>query len=283
VLNDIILAVMKKYFYIIRLQFLGFRFHGWQRQLDVKTLQGHVEKTLRFVLGSGNSKVLGSGRTDARVSANDFPMELFTKEEITNFDQFLIDFNLNLPNDIKALSIIKTDEKFNIINNSKVKEYLYFFSFGTKNHPFAAPILTCFYQELDLELMQKGAALFTGNHWFKHYCTKPTDFGNYNREILVSEIVDNTIYSANFFPKKTYMYRIKSRGFLRNQVRLIMGTLFRLGQGEISLEFIKKSLVEHSIDRPLPFVAPASGLILYNVEFQEDSFYYTSSDKNTSN
>jgi tRNA pseudouridine38-40 synthase len=267
-------ALMKKYFYIIRLQFLGFRFHGWQRQEHHKTLQGHVEKTLRFVLGSGNAKVLGSGRTDARVSANNFPMELFAKNEIKDLEQFLIDFNLNLPNDIKALSIIETNDKFNIINNSKIKEYLYFFSFGTKNHPFAAPILTCFYEELDLDLMKKGAALFKGHHWFKHYCTKPTEFGNYNREIIVSEIVENTIYSANFFPKKTYVYRIKSRGFLRNQVRLIMGTLFRLGQGQISLEFIEKSLIEHNIDRPLPFVAPASGLILYDVEFQDTNFYY---------
>ena len=265
---------MKKYFYIIQLQFLGFRFHGWQRQKDVKTLQGHVEKTLRFVLGSGNSKVLGSGRTDARVSANQFPMELFTKEEITDLNQFLIDFNWNLPNDIKALSVKVTDEKFNIINHSKIKEYLYFFSFGTKNHPFAAPILTCFYEDLNLDLMKEGAALFEGHHWFKHYCTKPTEFANYNREIIVSEIEENTIYKANFFPKKSYIYRIKSRGFLRNQVRLIMGTLFRLGKGEISIEFIKNSLVEHSIDRPLPFVAPASGLILYDVEFQKESYFY---------
>lgn len=265
---------MKYNYYIIRLQFLGFRFHGWQRQENVKTLQGHVEKTLRFVLGKGNSKVLGSGRTDARVSANNFPMELFAKEKIENLEQFIIDFNLNLPNDIKALSIIETDNSFNIINNSKIKEYLYFFSFGSKNHPFAAPILTCFYESLDLDLMKEGAALFQGQHWFRHYCTKPTDFGNYNREIIVSEIVPNTIYTANFFPEKTYVYRIKSRGFLRNQVRLIMGTLFRLGQGQISLDFIKKSLIEHNIDRPLPFVAPASGLILYDVEFQETKFEY---------
>jgi len=257
----------KRYFYVIRMQFLGFRFHGWQKQEDVKTLQGHVEKTLKFVLGKGKAKVLGSGRTDAKVSATDFPMELFIYEEILDLEQFLLDFNHNLPNDIKALSVIETDAKFNIINNSKVKEYLYFFSFGSKNHPFAAPILTCFYEDLDLELMQKGAQLFQGEHWFKHYCTKPTEFANYNREITVSEIVENNIYSANFFPEKTYVYRVKSRGFLRNQIRLIMGTLFRLGQGEVTLDFIKKSLVEHNIDRPLPFVAPASGLILNSVEF----------------
>ena len=258
-----------RYFYIIRMQFLGFRFHGWQRQKDVKTLQGYVEKTLKFVLGKGKAKVLGSGRTDAKVSAIDFPMELFIYEEILDLNQFLNDFNSNLPNDIKALSIVETDEKFNIINHSKIKEYLYFFSFGEKSHPFAAPIITCFYEDLNLELMKKGADLFKGKHWFKHYCTKPTGFGEYNREITVSEIVENDIYTANFFPKKTYVYRVKSKGFLRNQIRLMMGTLFRLGKGEISLEFIEKSLIEHNIDRPLPFVAPASGLILNSVSFEE--------------
>ncbi len=257
----------QRYFYIIRMQFLGFRFHGWQKQKDQKTLQGHVEKTLKFVLGAGKAKVLGSGRTDAKVSANDFPMELFIYEEITDLDNFLIEFNNNLPADIKALSVIETNDKFNIIQNSKVKEYLYFFSFGTKNHPFSAPLITCFHEHLDLELMKKGAQLFQGEHWYKHYCTKPTEFANYNREITVSEIVVNDIYTANFFPEKSYVYRVKSRGFLRNQIRLIMGTLFRLGQGEVDLEFIKKSLIEHNIDRPLPFVAPASGLILNNVEF----------------
>ncbi len=260
---------MKRYFYLIQLQFLGFRFHGWQRQENLKTLQGHVEKTLKFILGKNKVKILGAGRTDARVSATNFPMELFIYEEIKDLKQFLINFNMNLPNDIKAISIKEVDGKFNVINDSKVKEYLYFFSFGSKNHPFAAPILTCFYQDLDLELMQKGAQLFQGKHWFKHFCTKPTGFANYNREILVSEIVENNIYSANFFPEKTYMYRIKSKGFLRNQVRLIMGTLFRLGQGQISIDFIKKSLVEHNIDKPLPFVAPASGLILHDVTYKD--------------
>lgn len=258
----------KRYYYLLNMQFLGFRLHGFQKQPDVKTVQGLIEKTLKHVLGKEKAKVLGSGRTDARVSANNFPMELFLHEEITDLNSFLSLFNHNLPNDIKALSIKEVDEKFNVITDSKVKEYLYFFSFGKKFHPFAAPIMTCFYEDLDLTLMQKGAQLFKGKHWFKHYCTKPTEFANYNREILVSEIVENTIYSANFFPAKSYVYRIKSKGFLRNQVRLIMGTLFRLGKGEITLEFIEKSLIEHNIDRPLPFVAPASGLILHDVQYK---------------
>jgi tRNA pseudouridine38-40 synthase len=262
----------KRYYYIIYLQFLGFRFNGWQRQkgvLGVKTLQAYVEKTLKFVLGKGKAKVLGTGRTDAKVSANSFPIELFIYEKIDDLNQFLTDLNSNLPNDINALSVKETNAQFNIIQNSKIKEYLYFFSFGSKNHPFAAPIISCIYEDLDLDLMQKGAALFQGYHWFKHYCTKPSETANFNREILVSEIVKNDIYTANFFPEKTYVYRIRSKGFLRNQIRLMMGTLIRLGKGEIELDFIEKSLIEHNIKRPLPFVAPASGLILNSVEFDD--------------
>lgn len=259
-----------RYYYIINLQFLGFRFNGWQKQtgvLGVKTLQAYVEKTLKFVFGHTNFKTLGAGRTDAKVSANYFPLELFIYEQITDFDQFLANFNSNSPNDIKALSITETDANFNIIQHSKVKEYLYFFSFGAKEHPFAAPIITFFYEDLDLDLMKEGAKLFQGKHYFKHYCTQPTENANFNREIIVSEIVENDIYTANFFPEKSYVYRVRSKGFLRNQIRLMMGTLFRLGKGEIALDFIEKSLLENQEYRPLPFVAPGSGLILNNVEF----------------
>jgi len=260
----------KRYYYIIKLQFLGFRFNGWQKQkgvLGVKTLQAYVEKTLKFVFEHTNFKILGAGRTDAKVSANNFPIELFIYEQITDFNQFLAKFNTNLPNDIKVLSITETNADFNIIRNSKVKEYLYFFSYGHKAHPFAAPMITFFYEDLDIEIMKKGAKLFQGKHNFKHYCTQPTEKAIFNREITCSEIIENTIYTANFFPKKSYVYRIKSSGFLRNQIRLMMGTLFRLGKGEIDINFIEKSLLENQEYRPLPFIAPASGLILNNVEF----------------
>ena len=68
-----------------------------------------VDRTLKFVFGELPFKTLGGSRTDAMVSANDFILELFIEQPIDDEGAFLADFNLNLPADIRALSIEKTD------------------------------------------------------------------------------------------------------------------------------------------------------------------------------
>ena len=74
------------YSYIITIQFLGFRFHGWQKQKSVKSLHEMVDKTLFFVLGHTNFKSLGIGRTDAKVSANEYIFQLFVNEKVNEAD-----------------------------------------------------------------------------------------------------------------------------------------------------------------------------------------------------
>jgi len=258
---------MKKYFYVINIQYLGYRFHGWQKQPNVKTLHLMVDRTLNFILEGKYFKSLSSGRTDAMVSAESAAFELFLQEPIEDEIAFLELFNLNLPQDIRALDIKEVDDKFNIIQHSKIKEYLYLFTYGEKCHPFCAPIMTTILDVLDIELMQQGAKLFEGENYLKSYCYKPTDKGIYTREILTCELVENTIYTANYFPKKSYILRVRGKGFMRNQIRLMMGTLLDLGKGKLSLEDIRFSLLPNSIVK-MDYIAPASGLILNKIEFE---------------
>jgi len=258
---------LKKYYYLITVQFLGYRFHGWQKQPHVKTVHLMIDKTLKFILEKKTFKTLGSGRTDAMVSANEAAFELFLHEPIEDFDSFLELFNYNLPQDIRALSIKEVDSEFNIIQNSKVKEYLYLFTEGTKNHPFCAPIMTTILEPLDVELMKIGAKCFEGYHNFKTYSYKATNEGIYNRTIENCELFENNIFSANFFPEKSYILRVKGKGFMRNQIRLMMGALIKLGRGDISLEYIKDSLKPES-EEVMEYIAPASGLILNKIEFE---------------
>ena len=258
----------KRYYYLIKIQYLGYRFHGWQKQPKVKTLQLMVERTLKFILEKQSFKTLAAGRTDAMVSANETAIELFLDDKpLENFDDFLELFNHNLPQDIRALSINEVTEDFNIINSSKTKEYLYLFTQGQKNHPFCASLIATILESLDIKLMQKGAALFQGEHNFKTYIYKPSENGMYTRTIDVCEIVENTIYTASFFPVTSYVLRIKGKGFGRNQIRLIMGALIKLGRGEISLEYIRQSLLPESKE-VMDYIAPASGLILNKIEFE---------------
>lgn len=252
-----------KYYYLLHIQYLGFRFHGWAKQPEVKTLHHMIDRTLVYVFGHENFKTLGGSRTDAMVSAGDFVLEIFVNEPLDEVP-FLQEFNLNLPADIKALSIEATDEHFNIIQNTKQKRYLYLFSYGEKAHPFSAPFLTNIQSNLDTELMAKGAKLFEGSHEFKAYCKKPNAQTKTFRSIDRCELVENTFYSASFFPTHSFAVVFEGKGFLRNQVRMIMAQLFKLGQNQIDLGFIETSLTAEFHEH-LSEVAPASGLILDQV------------------
>ena len=114
--------------------------------------------------------------------------------------------------------------------------------------------------------MKVGARLFEGKNNFKTYCYKPSDEGLYNRELLLCELLENNIYTANFFPEKSFILKVVGKGFGRHQIRLMMGALIKLGRGDIDLNYIKESLNANST-YVMDYIAPASGLILHKIEF----------------
>ena len=65
------------FFYLIRIEDLGFRYHGWQKQPNFRSIQGMVDKTFEFIFQHNDFKTHGCGRTDAKVSADDYAFELF--------------------------------------------------------------------------------------------------------------------------------------------------------------------------------------------------------------
>ncbi|MGY6649104.1 tRNA pseudouridine synthase A [Wenyingzhuangia sp. IMCC45574] len=253
-------------YYLIKLQYLGFRFHGWQKQPDVKTIQGTLERTLRFIFQHEDYKTLAAGRTDAMVSANEAYCHLTTKQFYEVYG-LLNDLNKNLPQDIRVLEVLEVDASFDILQKNKQKEYHYLFSHGERNHPFCASMITGKHQTLNIALMQRGAKLFEGFHNFKRYTVRANENTQFERTVFTSEIVENTLYQANFFPKQSFLYRVIGPGFMRYQIRMMMGQLFLLGVGEISLESIQNSLTNPDKTKPLTEIAPASGLILHKSEF----------------
>ncbi len=256
---------MQKFYYLIHIQYLGFRYRGWLKQQDQPTIQKMVDKTIEFVLGHADFRTMGSSRTDSRVSANHTAFELFTKQKL-DVDGFLKEFDQNLPTDIRALKMEEVEKSFNVIQASKTKEYLYLFAFGEKAHPFSASLISTQKENLDIDLMKEGARLFEGTHDFKPYIVKPSPGSETIRTIEHCSIEVNTIYTANFFPKTSYALRVVGKGFGRYQIRMMMGQLFALGRGEVSLDDIRESLSGKST-KLLKNIAPGSGLVLNGVAF----------------
>ena len=251
--------------YIIRIQFLGFRFSGWQKQTNAITLHDMVDKTLSFVFEDTNYKTIGVGRTDAKVSANTYYLQLFRDTKIEEVS-FITSLNSNFSPDFRAISVQEVSTNFTVINAPKIKEYHYYFSFGEKNHPFAAPFLVNIDEILNIELMMKAAKLFEGEHYFHKYCTKPSEHTVFKRTIDTCELVENTVLTANFFPETSYILKVRGAGFLRYQIRLMMATLFEVGKGNLDLEFIAASLKEDNDRMYFRNIAPSSGLQLYDIQ-----------------
>jgi tRNA pseudouridine38-40 synthase len=252
-------------YYLIRIEFLGFRYHGWQKQAKLKSVQGMIDKTMLYILGHEDFKTLGCGRTDAKVSADDFAFELFVNESFET-EALLKRLNKELPSDIRTKSVEVVDAEFNIIQHSKIKEYHYYFSSGEKSHPFNAPLIRAFGEQLNIELMQEAAQLFMGVHNFKRYASKPSENTIFEREVLLSVIEENTRFVDAYSPSDAYVFKVRSKGFLRYQVRLMVGVLVDVGRGLWSIEDLKESLSNYE-GMQVRHIAPSSGLILHRVEF----------------
>lgn len=259
----------KRYYYLLTIQYLGFRYHGWQYQPNVPTVQGTIKKTLRYVLSDQQAKVLASGRTDAKVSAHQTIIELFTYVETKNLNVLAETLNYNLPSDIRITEINSVDSKFNIIQHPKIKTYKYYFSYGDKFHPFAAAFMCHIDGTLNIDLMKKAAKMFEGKKDFYSYTYLPKENTETISEIMHAQIEPNTELVASFFPEESYVFTVKGNGFKRNQIRLMLGALIDLGRGKMDMETFKKTQ-DGSNKIKLEHIAAASGLILDKVQILDE-------------
>ena len=248
--------MQSNYNYLLRLQFLGFRYHGWQKQPGVKTVQLRVEKTLRFVLGGGvRIKTLGASRTDAMVSAEDFPCQLYLQEALPA--DFLALFNANLPSDIQVISLEPVTPAFNVIQDVVEKEYHYSLLFGSEKQPFDAHLSAYVPFSLDAPRMSAASYILQGRHNFNAF-TYPYEAGG-----VKLRTIDRVACSY-----ETVKIRLTfiSKGFMRYQIRLMVGALVEIGRGEKSENDLIASLTTGH-NRIGYFKAPASGLLLKRVQY----------------
>ena len=249
----------KKHQYLLKIKYLGFRYHGWAKQPSHKTIQGEIEKNIRYVLDHDQFSTLGASRTDSMVSAEMNAFSLFTDDILSN--DFITELNKALPQEIQALEIQEAPTNFNIISHSKSKSYHYNFSTSKNFNPLESHLCTSIKENLNIEVMIEGAHLFKGEHSFHNFCYKPKENTTFIRTISEISLVTKNDFNHTLI--------VTGTGFLRHQIRIIVGTLFNLGQGKITLNQIKEALAANSIKTEIGFIAPASGLILKTIVFKE--------------
>lgn len=255
--------------YLFRIRYLGLRYHGWQAQKGVKTIQGTLHRTFRYLLGHEDFTLLGASRTDSGVSCLYGAFELFLREP-TDASSLLEQANENLPPDIHLLSCRTVPASFNIIQDVSCKQYGYYFSFGEKPHPFFTGTLAYAGKSLDISLMERGALLFRGKHDFRRFCSPGKNTDDFHREIDYADLLAADRSLVPLVPENTRIFRVRGKGFLMHQVRRMAAALFLLGSGKLSLQMLETALLGTEA-APLAPKAPATGLVLEEVEFHKGS------------
>ena len=218
--------------YILKIEYNGKDFYGWQKQPDLRTVQGEIEEAI-FVSTKQNVEVFGSGRTDAGVHS------------LGQVAHFEADFNLPteklkdvlnraLPEDINILDVKLADKDFHSRFSAHSKTYLYKIYNSGEKKVFEKDFYGVITKHLDENLMQKCADLFVGKHDFKGFCSSQTEVTDFVREI----------YSISVKRDGEYIFvEVSGSGFLYNMVRILVGTMVDFALGKLSLDDVKEALL----------------------------------------
>jgi tRNA pseudouridine38-40 synthase len=246
---------MKRSFRIV-VEYDGAKFHGWQVQPDARTVQGELEKALETVT-KHKVRVQGAGRTDAGVHAEGQVAGFRLEGESPDPEKLLASLNALTGEDVAVLSIEQVPEDFSARSGVVMKTYRY----RIWNARFRSPLQrrTHFHvsSELDVERMSEAARRLEGEHDFTSFraadCTDPRPV--------------RTVQSCRVTRQgPEIVIEVRGKGFLKNMVRIMAGTLLLAGKGKLGPEDIASILEARDRTKAGP-TAPAHGLVLVSIEY----------------
>lgn len=240
--------------YLIDFSYSGANFSGYQKQPGKRTVQDEIEKVLSRI-NNNSVKLTSSGRTDALVNA-------IHQKAHFDLDKKIGSYKLNgalnsyLPDDIYVNSVTKVDNLFHARYMVKSKTYEYLINTGDYN-PLLRTHVYQYCKPLNIRKMKKAVKYFIGKHDFTTFVSAED-----KKEDKVREIYDASVDEKDGIIKITF----KGSGFLKYQVRNMVGTLIKIGEEKVLPDIIL-SLLEKK-DRKCAFLcAPAQGLTLTDVKY----------------
>ena len=243
--------------YFLEISYLGTNYHGWQIQPNSITIQGVLEDCISKLLKL-KIKLVGAGRTDTGVHANQMFAHFDIDDKINNIDQMIHKLNSFLPHEIVVKKIFQVNNKAHARFDAVCRSYEYFIS--TEKNPFELNKSYYLKNKLDLKKMNECANLLFNYVDFKSFSKSKSDVKTYNCKIFKAswEIIEGKL-----------CFKIKADRFLRNMVRAIVGTLIEVGLGTISKDDFEKIINER--DRKLAgYSVPAHGLFLKEINYNWD-------------
>lgn len=241
--------------YLIKFSYDGSNYCGFQSQKGLRTIQEELEVALTKINNGNPTTITATGRTDKGVHA----LCQYGHADINvniNEKKLKRALNSNLPDDIHVIEAKEVNNDFHARYNVKSKEYKYFINLGEFN-PVERKYVFQYCYKLNIEAMKEAIKYFIGKHDFRAFMTENKEKENCIREIFSASIVEKD---------EKLILTFKGNGFLRYQIRNMVGILIKVGENKLSPEKIIE-IIESKDRTKSGKTAPAEGLYLTNIEY----------------
>ena len=210
----------------------GTNYCGWQVQPNGVTVQEKLENAVFCVTGE-KVRVTGSGRTDAGVHAKGQVAHFTVEKENIPPQRFVMALNAHLPSDIRVTKSEQVSCDFDACRGAKRKTYKYSLYLSDTVLPLKERYAVRLEQKVNVNAIKECAKLFLGEHDFKGFCASGSSV-----KTTVRTIYDLCVD----FNGEDLTFTITGNGFLYNMVRIIVGTLIKVGEGKATESDVRKML-----------------------------------------
>ncbi|MCX7981679.1 MAG: tRNA pseudouridine(38-40) synthase TruA [Syntrophales bacterium] len=241
--------------YRLTIEYDGTPFQGWQIQEKGRTIQGVIEAAAETCFGEKVS-ICGASRTDAGVHAIGQVAHLDLRRKWPE-ERVRYALNDHLPATVNILSVTEVPMSFHARNDAKEKTYLYCIS--RERTAFAKKYVWWIKDDLDVNLMHRGAQFYAGFHDFSSFADKRVDPSSSRRVLITEAKVEER--------GALILFLVTGSHFLWKMVRRMTGILVEIGRGNLLPDIIPHLLAAPS-SLPAQYTAPPSGLFLVRVWYE---------------
>ncbi len=285
--------------YFVFFSYNGTSYHGWQYQPNASSVQECMESAFRTLLRQPVT-LTAAGRTDTGVHARLMTAHFDLPDSHFPFSIFNFQFKLNglLPSDISVERIVPVVPTAHARFDAISRTYEYWVT-DVKN-PFTQHLITYTRFHLDYDLMNRAAELLLHTDDFASFCKAHSDnkttichvrrafweerplpfmhpYGDHENPLVFGESEDPKHFNASVggSPRarvpNAHVFTIEADRFLRNMVRAVVGTLFEVGRGAMTIEQMQQAIRAH--DRCAAGQSmPPDGLYLTDIRYPESIF-----------
>lgn len=238
----------------------GTLFSGFQRQSHVRTVQEEIEKTLQKLASGQQILIHGAGRTDTGVHAYGQVIH-FDLPQKRDLEKLRFALDTQTPDDIDVIKLEIVADDFHCRYQKHSKTYEFLVDCGRAKNPMMRHYATHYPYPLDMSKMQEAIKDLVGTHDFTGFTAAGTSVENKVRTITEATLVQDD--KTGFL-----VFTFSGNGFLYKQVRNMVGTLLKIGNGRMPVEQIKVILA--SKNRQLAGPTPAgNGLYLKEIRYED--------------